>query len=258
MSRLARLAALCLLAACAAQPEGPTLESGGQIGEVGDARNRARLHTELASLYYARGNMNVALEELRIAVSADSGYAAAYGLYGLVYMELKQNPLAEQNFDRALRLAPNEPDINHNYGWYLCQNSREPESIKYFMAAVRNPLYQTPERSFVNAGMCARRRGDLAGAENYFQLALKTRPAQTQALYQMADLSYARGDDNGARIYLGRLTQVAQVGPEVLWLGVRASRRLGDRNSEASYALQLRNKFANSAETRALNAGQYE
>jgi len=77
-------------------------------------------------------------------------------------------------------------------------------------------------------------------------------------LYQMADLSYSRGDDNGARTYLGRLTQVAQVGPEAMWLGVRVSRRLRDRNSEASYALQLRNKFPNSPEARALSAGQYE
>jgi type IV pilus assembly protein PilF len=39
---------------------------------------------------------------------------------------------------------------------------------------------------------------------------------------------------------------------------VRVERRLGDRNSEASYALQLRNKFPNSSEARALIAGQYE
>jgi type IV pilus assembly protein PilF len=45
---------------------------------------------------------------------------------------------------------------------------------------------------------------------------------------------------------------------EVLWLGVRVERKLGDRNSEESYALQLRNNFPNSSEARALLAGQYE
>jgi type IV pilus assembly protein PilF len=44
----------------------------------------------------------------------------------------------------------------------------------------------------------------------------------------------------------------------MLWLGVRIERRLGDRNSEASYALQLRNRFPDSREARALLAGQYE
>jgi type IV pilus assembly protein PilF len=115
-----------------------------------------------------------------------------------------------------------------------------------------------PERSYVNAGVCARRSGDMAGATEFFLLALKVRPNQAQALYQMADLSYARGDFGEAKGYLSRLTQVAPPTAEMLWLGVRVERRLGDRNSEASYALQLRNRFPNSREAQALLAGQYE
>jgi type IV pilus assembly protein PilF len=84
------------------------------------------------------------------------------------------------------------------------------------------------------------------------------RPAQPQALYQLADLSYARRDYVEAKSYLTRLTQVAAATAEVLWLGVRVERRLGDRASEASYALQLRNRYPNSREARALLAGQYE
>ena len=129
MKTTTTIALVLLLAACAGGPAPAPQESSGasatQISEIGDPRNRAKLHTELAGLYYSRGNMNVALEELRIAVAADSNYATAYGLYGLVYMELKQNTLAEQNFERALRLAPNEAEINHNYGWFLCQTARE-------------------------------------------------------------------------------------------------------------------------------------
>jgi type IV pilus assembly protein PilF len=74
----------------------------------------------------------------------------------------------------------------------------------------------------------------------------------------MADLSYARRDYSEAKNYLGRLTQAAPANAETLWLGVRVERRLGDRNSEASYALQLRNRFPDSREARALLAGQYE
>jgi type IV pilus assembly protein PilF len=74
----------------------------------------------------------------------------------------------------------------------------------------------------------------------------------------MADLSYARREYAESRHYLNRLTQVAAPTAEALWLGVRTERRLGDRNGEASYALQLRNRFPNSKETRALLAGQYE
>ena len=74
----------------------------------------------------------------------------------------------------------------------------------------------------------------------------------------MADLSFLRADYVEAKNYLNRLTKVAPVNAEVLWLGVRVERRMGDRNSEASYASQLRNKFPNSREARALSAGRYE
>jgi len=111
------------LAACSSSNE-PTVETGTIVGEVGDPRNRARAHTELAGLYFERGNMAIALEELRTATAADSSYAPAYGLFGLVYMELKDNERAEDNFQRALRLSPNDGDIAHNYGQFLCNSSR--------------------------------------------------------------------------------------------------------------------------------------
>lgn len=257
MSRLARLAALCLLAACAAQPEEPTIE-GGQIGEVGDARNRARLHTELASLYYNRGNMNVALEELRIAVSADSSFAPAYGLYGLVYMELKQNPLAEQNFERALRLAPNEPDINHNYGWYLCQTSRESESIKYFMQAVRNPLYPTPWRSYSVAGLCSLRVKDVKSAEDFFQRALRLEPDDPVSLLQLGQIRFRQGRTADARGMVERYNKLVTPNAESLWLALRIERKGGTRVAEQSYATQLRRRFPASEEFRKLQRGEYE
>ena len=227
-------------------------------GDEGAEQMRARIHTELAANYFDIGSMGVALEEVKEALRSDANYGPAYNVAGLIYAELKEDRLAEENFQRALRINSLDHDANNNYGQFLCQRKREEEAIRYFMAAVSNPLYQSPDRSYINAGVCARRRGDLASAESYFQQALRVRPSQPQALYQMADLSYARGNYGDAKDYLNRLTQVAPANAEVLWLGVRIERRLGDRNSEASYALQLRKNYPNSKEARALNAGQLE
>jgi type IV pilus assembly protein PilF len=177
---------------------------------------------------------------------------------GVIYASLKEDRLAEQNFQQALRINGQDSDANHNYGWFLCQRKREQEGIRHYMAAVRNPLYQTPERSYVNAGTCARSAGDIAAAEEHMLNALRARPGYAPALYHLADIAYARGNYPAARGYLGNLTRVAAPTPEILWLGVRVERKLGDRNSEESYALQLRNNFPNSNEARALLAGQYE
>jgi len=247
------------VAGCTTLPEDSGLMSKSQVsGEESNARARARIHTELAAAYYDLGNLGVALEEANEALRADSNYGPAHNVAGLVYSQLKEDRLAEDSFQRALSIESTDPDANNNYGMFLCQRKREQEAIKHFLASVRNPLYPTPDRSYVNAGVCARRGGDVAGAIGYLQLALKVRPNQPAALFQMADIAYARGDYGEARAYLNRLTQITSGTAEVLWLGVRTERRLGDRNAEASYALQLRNKFPDSREARALNAGQYQ
>jgi type IV pilus assembly protein PilF len=256
---LAMLLGALIVAGCASQPSALELKPATDTtGTEGDERTRARLRTELAGGYFERGNMNVALEEVNLALRADPGYGPAYNVAGLIYMALREDRLAEQNFTQALRINSQDSDANHNYGWFLCQRKREQEGIKYFMAAVRNPLYQTPERSYFNAGVCARSAGDIAAAEDYLLNALRARPGYAPALYPLAEIAYTRGNYPAARNYLGDLTRVMAPSAEVLWLGVRVERKLGDRNSEDSYALQLRNTFPNSNEARALLAGQYE
>lgn len=259
IGRAAVLAACLGIAGCATQPAyDQGTGSASTTVDENPTRMRARVHTELAASYYELGNIAIALEEVKEALRADSGFGPAHNVAGLVYAQLKEDRLAEESFERALRINPSDSDAHNNYGQFLCERKQEGEAIKHFLAAVRNPLYTAPERSWVNAGVCARRGGDVAGAEGYLQQALKLRPNQPQALYQMADLSFARRDYGAAKQYLNRLTQVTAATAEVLWLGVRVERRLGDRASEASYALQLRNRFPNSREARALIAGQYE
>lgn len=252
-------AALIVLAGCATQPASQEFTPDTvTTGTESDARMRARIHAELAAGYYELGNMSVALEEISIAQRTDPAYSPAYNVAGLIYAALKEDRLAEQNFQQALRINPLDSDAHNNYGWYLCQRGRERESIKHFMEALRNPLYRNPDRSYLNAGLCARRVGDLAGAEGHFQGALKSNPNHPQALYQLADLNFARGGDEMAKAHLNRLMQVSTPNAEALWLGVRLARRLGDRHAQESYALQLRQNFPDSKEARALLAGQYE
>lgn len=258
MSRTLWLA-LALLAGCATQaPEGPSAGTGAIVGEAGTPRNRARVHTELAILYYSRGSMSVALEELRIAVDADPGYAAAHGIFGLVYMELRENDLARQSFERALGYAPDEPDINHNYGWFLCQTGKEAEATPYFRRALSNPLYQTPARTYAAAGTCALRINRLAEADDNLQRALRIDPNQPTAILQSALLRYRQARYVEARALVARHAKVAEPTPASLWLALRIERRLGQRAAELSYANQLRRRFPESQEYQSLRRGIYD
>lgn len=255
------LGLLCALAAgCATQP-GADRELKPTMPTTGDEtqnRVRARIHTELAASYYQLGNMSVALEEATAAVQADPNYGPAHNAAGLVYAALKQDRQAETSFQRALSINALDSDTNNNYGRFLCNHKREEEGIRYFMAAVQNPLYRTPERSYINAGVCARRKGDVRAAEEYFRQALSARPNQPQALYNLADLQYQARDYDSAKATMDRLMRAVPPNAEALWLAVRIERNVGDAASAASYAQQLRKGFPDSKEARALSAGRFE
>lgn len=248
-----------LLAGCAGTTETPpSVDTGTIIGEAAEPRNRAKVHTELAALYYSRGNMGVALEELRLATAADPSYATAYGMFGLVYAELRENSLAQSSFERALDLAPADPDINHNYGLFLCQTGKEDESIRYFMRAIRNPLYQAPWRSYSAAGVCAMRRDNLKDAETYFDRALKQNADDPVSLLQLAQIRYRQGRFEDARRLVSRFNRTVDPTAESLWLAVRIERKLGERTAEAGLASQLRRRFPTSREYQAMQRGEYD
>ena len=251
-----------LVAGCAgtgsSSTEPEVSQSQSDITESGDARNRARTNTELAALYYERGNLGVALEVLRTATAADPSYAPAHGMLGLVYMDLRENQLAQQSFERALRASPNDADINHNYGWFLCQTGKEVESTRYFLQAVRNPLYATPWKSYSAAGQCALQKNNLKDAADYFGRALKLDPDEPNALLKLAGIQYRNGDLAESRKLLGRYGRVVEPNVEGLWLGVRLERKLGDKTAENSYANQLRRRFPASREYQQLQRGEYD
>ena len=254
------ITSLLMLAACAGTKpkEAPTGDPGAIIGDVGEPRARARSHTELAAAYYQRGNLGVALEELRVATAADSSYAPAHSLLGLVYMDLREDSLAGQSFERALGLAPTDGDINHNYGLFLCQTKREPDSIKYFMQAVKNPLYATPARSYSAAGVCTLRTGQPKEAEQYFVRALRLQPDDPAALLNLGQIRYKQGKIDEARRLVARYNKLDEPNAESLWLALRIERKSGQRVAEQSFANQLRRRFPGSPEYQALQRGSFD
>lgn len=260
---LAAIAASAALSGCAQNPAGSatqanTVETGTVIGEVGDPRNRARIHTELASAYFERGSMGVALEELRIAIAADPNYAPAYNVFGLVHMDLRENDVAQRYFERALALSPNDPDINNNYGWFLCRSGRQEQSIAYFLAALKNPLYNTPARSYVNAGLCSMDKNSGRDAIGFFERALRSEPDNPLALLNLASIQYKLGQLEVARGLISRFNKLVDPTAESLWLALRIERKLGDRAAENTLATQLRRRFAGSPEYQDLIKGQFE
>lgn len=249
--------AALLLAGCAAQPMGG--ESGVANTQLdSESRQRARAFTDLAHAYFVRGQYKVALDELRKAITADNRFGPAYNVYGLIYMELAENKLAEENFRRAIDLDRSDSETRSNYGWFLCTQGRHDEGLDQFSTALRNPLYAQPEQAMANAGLCAERKGDLALAEANLIKSLKLQPDNPNTVIKLAGLYFRQGKLADTQRLLARHAELAPPTAESLWLGVRLERKLGDRMQEAAYGLQLRKRFPGSEEERLLRAGQFE
>ncbi|MDQ6916195.1 MAG: type IV pilus biogenesis/stability protein PilW [Pseudomonadota bacterium] len=245
---------LSLIAGCSSTPkapEPPPRTPPPQQQQASPAE-RARMHTDLAGGYYERAQMSVAIEELNVAVANDPGYAPAYNLFGLVYAVLGDDRKAEQSFQRALELAPNDSDVHHNWGWYLCQHKREREALGQFEIAVQNSLYRTPEIALVNAGRCAQTIGEVRLAETYFRRALGAQPGNALASYGVALIAYKEARYEEARQWMRPVMQTNTPPPEAIYLGLCIERKLGDRQAELSYISQLRNRFPDSIETKAI------
>lgn len=246
--------ALLVLSGCVTQPSGR--DAGGMQGNE-RAQASARIHTELAGMYYERSLFAIALEELEVALKADANYAPAYNVRALVRMALREDQLADDDFQHGLRLDGNS-ETHNNYGWFLCQRGRERESIPHFLAAVKNPLYPTPDKALLNAGLCSSKGGEMQAADDFLRRALALHPGMPEALFGMAELNLERGDVAGARAYFTRFEQ-GQTEPltaESLWLAVRIERKLGNQNAAESYAMQLRKRYPDARETQLLTYGR--
>lgn len=222
-----------------------------QAGKT-DALYRAQIHTERASEYYRLGRYATALEAAQQAVASLPTHAPAYNMLGIVQMELKQDAKAREAFENAIRLAPEDSESLNNLGWFVCQRNDAKASLAYFDRALTNPVYATPERALYNKGVCAKRAGDMPLAESSLRGALRTRPTFAPAMYELAEMEFARGKMKEAENLLARHNELVQApGVEPLFLGVRIARALGDRMAEASYVQQLRRRFPDATQTRA-------
>lgn len=215
----------------------------------------AKIHTELGAGYLQQRQIAIALDEFNEAVKYDPNYALAYNGLGLVYSALGEISKADDNFKKSIVLDPSNSQSRNNYGSFLCSQNKIDESIVQFMEAVKNPLYTSASIAYTNAGSCALRKKDTAGAESFFTKALQIDPLLNQAAYPLALIQFNRGDFTTAYQTL-QTALVNEPSPEILWLGIRIARKLGNGDAEASFAVELKGKYPDSAPAKALLSGQ--
>jgi type IV pilus assembly protein PilF len=247
-ARMARISSLLLLGVTAAGLFGCESTSDHDK-KRGDASN---YNMQLGMAYLNQGELQLAKDKLERAVHENPGDPNVHSAMAMLQDRLGHPDKADKEFKTALSLGPHSPEILNNYAVYLCRTGRADEGVKSFEEAARNALYRTPEAAFTNAGVCLRSAKRDTQAAMSFQRALQIRPNFAEAAYQLADLDFNRGELQEARGTVDRFVGSFEPTPDLLLLGVRISRKQGDRVAEEKFARKLRLDFPASDQARAL------
>jgi type IV pilus assembly protein PilF len=251
---------LLALGGCGTAPPGDVGSSRDIMTESDEpeARKRARIRMELAVGYFEQGQTNVALDELKQVIASDPTFPDAYNLRGLIYMRLNDMRQAEDSFKRAVALNPRDGNVQHNYGWLMCQQGRYVEAAAAYDMAMANPMYAGRAKTLMAQGLCEARAGKLAEAERTLARSYELDAGNPITGYNLAGLLFRRGDFNRAQFYIRRLNNSEMANSETLWLGVKVERRLGDRVAMQQLADQLKKRFPKSREAAALERGAFD
>jgi type IV pilus assembly protein PilF len=215
----------------------------------------ASTNMQLAIEYLRLGKLAAARDFIEQALKEDPSNPDVQMTAGLVYERLTDLKRAERAYATGYRLGKDDPNIQNTYAGFLCRTGKAVEGEKLFVQVARSPLYQTPEVALINAGVCVRSTGDLVDAERYFNQALAIRPNLPEALLQLGNIELDRGDAGQARDSVIRYLASNPATSEVLWLGFRAERKLGNAAAAAGYARRVQAEFPNSEQAQMLRSG---
>ncbi|HEV2701632.1 MAG TPA: type IV pilus biogenesis/stability protein PilW [Steroidobacteraceae bacterium] len=218
------------------------------------AQDAAADNVALAMAYIQEGNLGRAKEKIDRAMQEDPTNPNVHSVMAMFYARINDQKKAESEYHEAMRLAPSDPGPVLFYGVYLCGQHRVDEGVTKMLQVARNPLYRTPEAAYTDMGVClltARRDEE---AESAFKRALSARADYAEGAYQLAALQLAHGRALEARDLVQKFIAQNNPTPELLLVGLRASRTLGDASGAAQFSKILRTDFPTSEQARSLSA----
>ncbi|MEC8965532.1 MAG: type IV pilus biogenesis/stability protein PilW [Pseudomonadota bacterium] len=242
--RIGLLSAVILTSGCVSNNQ------PGMYGGNFDHEEAARTRMSLGLTYLQNNNYTQAKKNLDKALefnprSADVQFAMAY-----YYQLVGDNLRAEEYYETAIDLAPNNGDIANSYGAFKCQNGEYEKAKAYFFDAINNRLYANAAQTYENLALCAQSQGKLDEAIGYFQDALKHQPARGKSLFLLSELYTVSEQWELAESTLRKYEHVAKVTPDSLWLAYEIAKGKGDLETAKGYGEMMMSLFPESELTK--------
>lgn len=237
-------AAVCALGGCV------TTTTGG-FTEKASPQEALKQRVDLALQYIREGSLEDAQRNLRMAQDIDESSSQVWEGYGLVYQATGEFELAEESFEKSIRLDRSCSRCRNNYAAFLYSKERYAEAVKQLEFVVKDTRYPARVRAFINLGLAQQKVGNTAAAEEAFERVVAMERTNAIALLELAKYRLQAGAVEEANNYYQTYRRIVRnQPPAALLLGIRIARASGDRDAEASYVLALSNLYPDSDEYR--------
>lgn len=221
----------------------------GPIKEA-TAEEKAATYLDMGVRYMDMGQLKFAKENLEKALDLDSSNPNLHNAAAALYEKIQEPETAISHYQTALRLDPENPQSQNNYGRFLCETGSYAEGLEHLNAALNMPLNNRRWFALTNAGRCLLQLGKKQQAETYFREALQLQSEYSPALLEMSKMNYTDGKYMTSRAFLQRYQSVAQATPESLWYGMQIELALDHKALAEQYKNTLLNDFPSSGEAK--------
>jgi len=235
------------LAGCATSADKSALTTQKKTREP-NFKEAAELNVQLAIGYIQRQQYKPARDKLEKAVKQNPDYLPAYKTLAYLYALLGQVDKAEEKYQEALDLKPEDADLANSYGAFLCSQGKYDEAQEMFQLSYSDPFYETLYLAQSNAGSCYIKQGEYKKAEALLRKSLRIQPKLPGSLISMAEVGLKTERYLMARAYIQRYHAVQPATAASLWIQTQAERALGAKEHYMKYARKLISDFPDSDE----------
>lgn len=154
-----------------------------------DLQRAAQINADLAITYASRDMLDRAKEKLIRAHELDPSIPSVYYAEGFYYQQLGMPKQAERAYQRALSMAPNDPQAVNFYAQFSCHYPQGyARANQLFQRSITLPRNTSLGETFTLYGDCLNRQGNIAEAKEMYERALRLGgnfPAANLALAQI-------------------------------------------------------------------------
>ena len=223
-----------------------------------DKQEVARVRTSLAAQYIRKNELDAAQQQLEKAFAADSRYAPAYDMMGVLLQQegsLINLEKADQYFKKAISLDKDFEQARNNYGVYLSQMKRYSEAAAQFEIAGAALGYDGRIGALENLGRTYLQLNDRPAAANAFLRALEGNRNSIIAHIELVDLLIEQQRVAQAKILYEEtlvLVQGQGISPRLLLQGIKIAAAQKDITTRQQLAQQLLSAYPLSEEAKQL------